>query len=58
MARALSPEEAEVFSDAISPEQNLALAGNPGEDLATSYDEVSELTRQLGFWFLNQPPKS
>jgi len=51
MARALDPNEAEVFKNAISPERRYNLEGGSLEDLMARRDEDMELTPESAFWF-------
>jgi hypothetical protein len=57
MARALSPEEAEVFNEANSPEQNLMMMGNSTGNLSLPQNEALESLPELGFLFGNNLPK-
>jgi len=57
MARALSPEEAEVFNEANSPEQNFMMMGNSAKNLSLPQNEALESALELGFLFGDNLPK-
>lgn len=55
MARALKPEEAEVFKDAISPERRFTLDGSCTDGLSAREDELDP-NLESAFWLSNRFP--
>ena len=58
MARALKPQEAQVFEDAALQIDNFASLHDSAEDLLKRREEPLELTSEASFWFAAHFPGS
>lgn len=58
MARALKPEEAEIFKDAIFPERQFALDGTSADGLTAGRDDEMDANIESAFWLSSHFPST